>query len=232
MVSILIIPVFSDDGYGNEISRVKILQNGITKYNVVFDAYVADENVSISNYLWENFVFDIDTEINTTIIGSQAQHVVSKYQAVGLQILDSGSESVYASPLTPDPMYYLPELLPIESVSWISDTINLTTYQSFYSVNITLWHNYLADGNITSWELSYQWNINIKANNYDITTVESDTSLMDMFFWVFILCLFIFPLSIAGAIKMKNPKLIKVALYSFIGFIATLFIIMGFNPFG
>lgn len=231
ILTVLIIPVLASDEYGNEISRVKVIQNGITKYNAVFDNYVSGENISISNYLWENFVFDIDTDINTTVIGSQAQHVVSKYQAVGLQIFDSDSGSVYASPLTPEPKYYLPELLPIEDVNWVSDTINLTTYQSFYSINVTLWHNYLADGNITNWELSYQWNINIKANNYDVVVVESDTSLMDMFFWVFILCLFIFPLSIAGAIKMQNPKLIKVALYSFIGFISMLFIIMKFNPF-
>lgn len=224
--SILVLPVFSDDGYGNEITRVKVYQNGVTKYNAVFDAYLENENISISNYLWENFVFDITTDINTTVIGEQAQHIVNRYQAVGLQIIDGDYNTVYAIPLTPEPKYYLPELLPIETVNWVSETVNLTTFESFYYVNITLWHNYLADGNITNWELSYEWNINIKANNYNVVTDTSDNSFMDIFFWVFLLTLFISPMSFAGAIKMKNSKLIGVGLYSgFTCFVAFIVII-------
>jgi len=120
------------------------------------------------------------------------------------------------------------EPLPLEFISWDSEKITLDIYRTAIQANVTMW---IYNG--TSWNLEESWKFNLVADNYG----ETDDDVIvydyfDFFLAIFVLCGFIFPLSLVAVIKLRNPHMIKIAVFALMGLICTFFIIMGVTPFG
>lgn len=219
--------VFGADADGNYLWLETITQNAIMTGSFTNVTYSEDMNITISNYLHDNFVFITDTIVNTTMIGDGGY--VNSYQGIGIQIFNENLETIYAGGVSPSPLrLFDPE--PFENIYWMSEIIELDLYKTINYVNITLWHNYLVTGDAEDYVLTESWKFNLLAENYDYSPPPD--MFFDLYFLGFILCLFICPLSIAGTIKLRNPKLLKITAFSCVGLIICLFLIMNTVPFG
>ena len=219
--------IFAQDAYGNDLWLQGIFQNTDETGSFTNVTYSEGMNITITNYLWNNFQFMTTTILNTTVIGDGGW--VVEYQGVGIQIYDENNDSIYAGGISPSPpILYDPE--PFEIIVWFTEVIELNLDQTMHYVNVTLWHNYLATGDTEDFELTESWKFNLVAENIDYTPPED--MFFDLYFLGFILCLFVCPLSIAGTIKMRNPKLLRITALSLIGLIICFFLIMNIVPFG
>jgi len=213
MISMIIVNnVFAQDEYGNHLWTANVYQHAqdVGSFNNV--TYSEGMNITIDNYLWDDFMFYMLTRVNTTVIGEGGY--VSNYQGVGIQIYDEDLNSVYASGIAPSPpRLFDPE--PFETIDWMSEIIELDLYKTINYINITLWHNYEMTGNYSDYEVTESWKFNLVAENYGYTPPpEDETAFFDFYLLGLLLCVFIFPLSIAGTIKMKNPKLLRITFFS------------------
>lgn len=222
--------VFSQDSYGNHLWIQNIYQNSINIGSFNNETYSEGMNFTIDNYLWDEFMFITASIVNTTVIGDGGY--VGSYQGIGIQIFDEDLNSIYAGGICPSPpRLFDPE--PFEIITWMSEIIELDLYETINYVNVTLWHNYLATGDVEDFELTESWEFNLVAENYEEEEKEEEEIMFfDLYFLGLILCLFVCPLSIVGVIKMRNPKLLKITAISFIGLVICFFILMNINPFG
>lgn len=215
--------VFGADEFGNELYDIDVYQNSFDFAEI--NSNPSGANYTVNNYLWKNFRFEILTKINTTDFSG----FVYNYQGVGLQIFDENDTSIWASGLTPYPLGFLYEPLPIEFVEWNTNNIVLNCYKTRFQLNVTLWY---YNSTIPEWQLSEEWEFNLNGANYFDSEEEEDIRGFDLFLAIFVLCLFVFPLSIVALIKLKNPKWIKVSIFSFIGLVSLFYMIMRISPFG
>jgi len=231
--------VSAQDEYGNHLWEGAVFQ--YIDMIVFFDnvTYSEGENFTVSNYLWDDFNFIVNTRVNTTVIGDGGY--VDGYQGIGIQIFDENLETIYASGTYPNPVI-LSDPEPFETIQWMTEYVELDLYQTINYINVTLWHNYEMTGNVTDYVLTESWEFNLKADNYtgDETEEEEEEReeqreeeimFFDLYFFGFIVSLFICPLSIAGAIKMRNPKLLRVTVFSFILLVICFFMLLGIRPF-
>lgn len=231
IISIGFISVYATDEYGNRIENVEVLQQTISVYDVNYEDYEEGENITIDSYLWDMFTFKIITRLNTTALGYGG--IIYTYQGIGLQIFDDEDNLVLATGMIPDfPMLINYPPLLFEYKQYTSDPIELNMFENMFYINITLWHNYEMTGDLEDWVLTEEWKINLKAENY-IPPEEEEPEFenIDLFFLAFVGSMFLCPISFAGAVKMKEPKLIGIGILFLLVFISTLFIIVGFNPF-
>lgn len=213
--------VYGADSYGNDIYKIEVNQNGVEIEEITSDPTTT--NYTITNYLANNYDFEIITLMNTTEYGGG---FIYNYQGVGIQLFEDDDTVIYQNALTPFPLGLLYDPLPLEYISWDSPIIELELFRTAIQANVTMW---IYNG--TSWNLEESWKFNLVADNYGETDpVTKD--YWDYFLGIFVLCLFAFPLSIVGLIKLKNPIMVKVAIFALIGLICTFFIIMGVTPFG
>ena len=223
--------VFSQDEYGNQLWFIGIYQDGFQTYYFDDDDYSEDMNVSVRNYLWNDFIFNIVTYVNSTVI-EENDGIVDLYQGVGIQVYDENEELIYANGIIPDPeILYDPD--PIEIIHWNTEDIEIEIYKTINYVNVTLWHNYEMTGDTGDYVLTESWKFNLLADNYGYTPPpEDETMFFDLYFALFILCLFVCPLSVVGTIKMRNPKLLRITAFSLVGLVVFFFLLMNVNPFG
>ena len=220
--------VFGADADGNYLWLETITQNAIMTGSFTNETYSEDMNITISNYLHDNFVFITDTIVNTTMIGDGGY--VNSYQGIGIQIFNENLETIYASGIAPSPLrLFDPD--PFENIYWMSDIIELDLYKTINYVNITLWHNYLVTGDTGDYVLTESWKFNLVAENYDEEEEEEDMLFTDLYLIGFIACFFLCPLSIVGAIKQRKVFFIKLAIFFGIGLIIFFCLIMTIIPF-
>ena len=233
LVTLLFFPIINvyavQDEYGNHLWTSETYQNSILLNSFNNSTYSEDMNITVSNYLWDNFEFIIQTRLNTTALGNLGY--VSTYQGVGIQIYDEDLNLIYASGIAPNPSR-LYDPLPFEMITSTSEIIELDIYRTINYVNVTLWHNYEMTGDYGDYEVTENWNFNLVAENYGEEEEEEPMMFGDLYFLGFILCLFICPLSVVGTIRMRNPKLLSITVFSFIGLISCFYILMNINPFG
>ena len=228
LVSFIIV-VFAQDEYGNQLTYEEIKQNGHYVSSFSNATYSEDMNITISNYLWDVIKFGTTTLVNTTVIGEGGY--VDEYQGVGIQVFDENLNLVYSGGMISNP-YILPsEIDEFENIQWNIYLYEINIYKTINYINITLWHNYEMTGNYSDYELTESWKFNLVSENYG-EEEEEEPMFLDIYFLMFVLCLFVCPLSIVGTIKMRKPKLLKITAFSFIGVIIFFYLIMNINPFG
>lgn len=232
IIIFLIIPiiVFGADAEGNHLYIEDIYQNGMLTDTFNNITYSENMNITIKYYLWDNFQFITSTMVNTTVINSTGNSYVNSYQGIGIQIYDEDLNSIYANGLTPTP-YRLYDPKPFEVISYITENIELDLYKTINYVNVTLWHNYEATGDVEDFELTESWKFNLIAENYG-EEEEEDMLFTDLYLIGFVLCGFLCPLSIAGAIKLKKGWFIKIAIFTGVGAIMFFYLLINVTPFG
>ena len=220
--------VIAQDEYGNDLWIQDIYQNAVSVGSFNNVTYSEGENFTINNYLWDKFMFITTTRVNTTIIGDGGY--VSSYQGVGIQIFDEDLNCIYANGIYPSPpRLFDPESF--ETISWMTEIIELNLFETINYVNVTLWHNYLATGDTEDFELTESWKFNLVAENYS-EEEEEELVFNDLYLIGFLLCSFLCPISIAGAIKLKNVFFVRVAILMGLCGIVFFYLIINVSPFG
>jgi len=214
--------VFASDSYGNELQDVFIYKKilGVNDFIVFIDNNNYTIYMDVYFYQYSDyFSFYVESNINATQFSlSQTKY----YIGCGI-VLESDISDYYANAMV-DTTPRFPTQSPNPDGFWdltYSRTDISIEYNTLINCDISLWIDYDYDGGSGFSEVE-NYNFALwfdESSGYEPIEYPDDMNLTFIWFWGMFLCMFLCPLFLAGAIKLRKPKFIGISIFSFIGFL-------------